>query len=389
MMSKFQSTQKWLSQFLLSHRKIAEQLLDNLIFINTTDMMEDLKFLIKGIISEKDKVAILPIRELRDDEYVYSLDDKDKNPVLQTSNEALGSEAFISNLYTQLNRENNVIFHMQKKEVESEWYDVSPSLNYLSEKKYTKLLLIDDLIGSGDRVQKYLENIFNHKTIKSWVSGGFLEIYIVAYMASDIGIEKINKRIKNLKGIHLNYLHKAPTFHDVVGCDDILELCKSYASKNNKYPLGYKDCAVRVIFGHSAPNNIPAILHSSTLKKFKASDRSVSNSSAWHALFHKRVIPSDFLVDCKNKPHLNPRKIIVNLLTLLSEGEYKEQELCHIFNLPAYEVDRILNHLESFGWVNYDAGRYNLTLTGRSEVIPKNKSLKQIESAVVFYYPWR
>lgn len=389
MISKFQSTQRWLSQFSHPHRKTAESLLDNIIFVNTADVIEDLKFLIGNLVNNEDKVAILPIRELRDGEHVYNLDDKDKCPDLQTSKEALGSEAFISNLYTQLNRVNKKNFPMQSVITNSGWYEVSPSLSYMAKNKYNKLLLIDDLIGSGDRVQGYLDSILSHKTIKSWLSGGFIEIYIVSYMASIIGINKIKKSIVNKKGLHLKFLHEAPTFHDVIGREGIFELCRAYASQKNKNPLGYNECAVRVVFGHSAPNNMPAILHASTLNNFKAFDNGVSNSPVWNALFHKRVIPSDFLIDCKKRNCMKPKDVVLSFLTLLSSDSYQESELSRIYNLPAYEVDRVLKNMESLGWVVYQGKRYHLTNGGHDELTPKNKVSRQVEIITGFYYPWR
>ncbi|WP_220758477.1 phosphoribosyltransferase-like protein [Citrobacter freundii] len=384
--STFKSTQKWLSQFLSTHKPIAERLLDNLIFINTADMVEDIKYQLKELVSPDDKVAILPIRELREGEYVYHPTDRTISPKLQFSEESLGSEAYISNLYTQLNREQNLVFKMQRVNNNSQWFDVAPSLDYMASEKYTKIFLVDDLVGSGDRVNEYLDHILSNRTIKSWLSGGFINIHVITYMATDFGIENILKKIKNKKGIHFTSLFKAPTLYDVKDNAPLFEICQAYASKTNRSPLGYRDCAVRVVFGHSAPNNIPSILHSSTFSKFKPMITGVTNAQSWRALFHKRVVPVDFLADIK-KIHKNKFNII-HCLSLLNSGPLPLTQLCKVLGASAYETNINLVNLIELGWVIKDNDFFVLTDTGKNEIISKRKIVKQLESKADFYYPW-
>ncbi|HBQ7835070.1 TPA: hypothetical protein L8R72_004630, partial [Klebsiella aerogenes] len=113
MFSNMHSTQHWLKQFSKNHRVIAESLLNSIVYIKSSSLIIDLKEVILEN-ENKEKVSILPIRELDDNEQVFDLTNKNTPPQLQASNQPLGSEAFISNLYTQLNRKNKVYFPLSR-----------------------------------------------------------------------------------------------------------------------------------------------------------------------------------------------------------------------------------------------------------------------------------
>ncbi|HCO4028289.1 TPA: hypothetical protein N8O30_004553, partial [Escherichia coli] len=116
MISNTQAVQRWLKQFSKPHRNIAKSLLDSLIYIKTSTVINDLKEELAQNIGVN-VVSILPIRELSPNENVYDLLNKSIPPVVQVSLEPLGSEAFISNLYTQLNRRNNQYFPLPQTNI--------------------------------------------------------------------------------------------------------------------------------------------------------------------------------------------------------------------------------------------------------------------------------
>lgn len=197
MLSKAHSTQEWLSQFLPEHHHLAELLLDSLYVITTEDMLNDLKiFILEIATSNSEKSALLPIRELAAEEYIY--EDKNTSPVLQESSESLGSEAFISNLYTELNRARPRQFLQQKLSTNSR-RKFSPSISFMKEHKFKHLFLVDDIIGSGDRAVSYLQALFSNKTINSWLSYGYINVHIIVFMATEQGRKNINTMIRKKK----------------------------------------------------------------------------------------------------------------------------------------------------------------------------------------------
>ncbi|WP_335480187.1 hypothetical protein, partial [Pectobacterium carotovorum] len=277
------STQHWLKQFSKTHRVIAESLLNGLVYIKSSSLIMDLKEVILEN-ENNEKVSILPIRELDDNEQIFDLENKAIPPQLQNSNQPLGSEAFISNLYTQLNRKNKIYFPLSRIKIGKKSIYVSNSLDEMQKSSISKLILIDDLIGSGDRTKTYLDRLYNHPTIKSWLSFGTLKIEVLAYMATLQGETEVRKYIEKKKGINLNILYLAPTINKLKNVDDIKLLCESYCDEGERYPLGYGHSAVSVVFSHSAPNNIPSILYRSKIK-YSPRVKGITKLSKWDALF--------------------------------------------------------------------------------------------------------
>lgn len=237
MISNTQAVQRWLKQFSKPHRNIAKSLLDSLIYIKTSTVINDLKEELAQNIGVN-VVSILPIRELSPNENVYDLLNKSIPPVVQVSLEPLGSEAFISNLYTQLNRRNNQYFPLPQTNISGRRVSASISLDEMRILNVRKLILIDDLIGSGDRTKEFIERVYNHPTIKSRLSFGTLEIEILAYMATHTGQSVIEKYISNKKGLSLNVLYSAPIIDELANHKEITNLCHAYAHNKEKHPLG-------------------------------------------------------------------------------------------------------------------------------------------------------
>ncbi|HHB7769819.1 TPA: hypothetical protein ACN7MG_003314 [Klebsiella pneumoniae] len=79
MISNMHSTQHWLKQFSKAHRVIAESLLNSLVYINSSSLIMDLKEVILEN-ENKEKVSILPIRELDDNEQIFDLKNKTTPP---------------------------------------------------------------------------------------------------------------------------------------------------------------------------------------------------------------------------------------------------------------------------------------------------------------------
>jgi hypothetical protein len=386
MLSNMQSTQHWLKQFPKPHRIVAESLLNSLIYIKSSSIIMDLK---ESILENEDveKVSILPIRELEENEQVFDLNNKTIPPLLQVSNQPLGSEAFISNLYTQLNRKNKIYFPLGKITSGGKTINASNSLDIMQSTSIRKLILVDDLIGSGDRTRIYLDRVFKHPTIKSWLSFGTLTIEVLAYMATSQGEQKVRKYIGNKKGINLNILYLAPTINELRNYEDIKVLCQSYCDSREKYPLGYGDTALRVIFEHSAPNNIPSILYR-TKQKYRPKLNGITNLSKWDALFPSRYVNSDFKHEIENKAKYTSKiekiKLIINTL---APDPLNIKQLSRILKLPQNDIKFILKNLKGMGWVTVNNQIFTLTNLGRIEVGNQPNGLKFIATNPEFYYP--
>lgn len=388
MLSTNYHTQSWLSQFTKEHKKIAAKLLDNLIFISSSSVVNDLKDNILEH-SVNDKIALLPIRELAPGENVYDADDKGRAPLLNSGNTPLGSEAFISNLYMQLHRKNSLAFPLNKVEVEGADCIVSPSINYMRINQFSRIVLVDDLIGSGDRVVEFLSNVYNNKTIKSWLSLGVMKIEVLCFMATRLGRSKVEKFINNKKGLSISVLYVAPTFHDLVDKDAILSLCKAYANHNEKKPLGYNDTAIRVVFTHSAPNNLPTILYRPVRKKYKPKEAGLNNSSQWVPLFPNRYVGPEFeSVVSEEKTARNRSELIFAILKALRVENSTLKGLSKALNCPQYKIKIVLQMFKKNGWVACTGDCFMLTPAGLKERTEIRQRFDAIAQETNFYYPY-
>lgn len=135
-----------------------------------------------------------------------------------------------------------------------------------------------DLAGSGDRVLRMLDSLWQLQTIKSWSSYKLIKFYIVCYAITEDAEVKITKHPTNpaiIKKI------VCPTIRNSFKDDEfdqIEALCEEHGvfSKN---PLGYKRSGTLIAFDDKAPNNMPAILieHRKNIKQ------------PWMPLFPKRL----------------------------------------------------------------------------------------------------
>ncbi|WP_102385190.1 hypothetical protein BCU19_15575 [Vibrio cyclitrophicus] len=389
MLSKVQSSQHWLSQFLPEHRSIAAQLLDSLHIVSSEDMRSDLRVLIEDIARDRSqKSALLPIRECTGQESIYDTQNSTVPPVLQSATESLGSEAFISNLYTEFTRARKRQFMLEKVQVNGEDKELAPSLSFMKQHNFKNLFLVDDLIGSGDRVVSYIDALFRNKTINSWVSYGYIKVHIVSFMATDEGKRTVSRAIKRRKNVFLHVMHRAPSIGDLSDSKALESLCKSYADKNTQYPLGYKESAVRVVFTHSAPNNLPSILYRPVYKKFRPNNAPSLQLSQWAAMFPNRTIPEQFkqdLVAIKRKP--SSRVDILHLLECLQNGADKREDVAHLMNRTSAYIQTLLDLCERMGFLTQNRSLISITNQGLCELSRPAGKNYTIEKNEEFYYP--
>ncbi|CAM3845347.1 MULTISPECIES: phosphoribosyltransferase-like protein [Pseudoalteromonas] len=396
--SAIPSAQSWLEQFLPIDRKIAENLLDQLVYITTDDVINTLGVRINELIEGYNKVAIFPVRELiqvqedetdgleeaqQQTESYFPLDDDDAIPVVQPNNIPLGSEAFVSNLITQLGRRN------RGKVISPEGNGLNPTLNNLRAERVDALILVDDLIGSGNRTKEFLESIYQHPTIKSWLSGKQIEIHIVSYMASEKGEKLINKWCNQYRNSTLHVLNQCPMLN--MSDLDLISLCKRYADKGEKLPIGYGSNPVRVVFAHSAPNNLPAILYRNKAK-LKAKDTSLrSKVKVWKALFPRRALVETLKAELSAvKPVTSIKYLLMELLQIVRlNPEISVISLNEQFSGTGAQLNLCKDRCINFGWLREDRAHLALTENGKKELrfINKINKLKIIANNEDNYYP--
>lgn len=396
--SAIPSAQCWLGQFLPADRKTAESLLDQLVYITTDDVVNTLGGHINNLIEGCNRVAIFPVRELiqvQEDETegleetqlqtesYFPLGDDDAIPVVQPNNIPLGSEAFVSNLITQLCRRN------RDKVISPEGNRLDPTINNLRAERVDSLILVDDLIGSGNRTKEFIESIYQHPTIKSWLSGKHIEIHIVSYMASDKGEKLISKWCDQYRNSTLHVLKKCPMLN--MSDLDLISLCQRYADEKERLPIGYGDNPVRVVFTHSAPNNLPAILYRNKAK-LKANDRALrSKIKAWKALFPNRALVEALKTELSEVQSVTSIKYLLRELLKIVQlnPEISDTSLNEHFSGTDAQLYLCKNRCIKFGWLRENGINLSLTENGKKEIsfINKNNKPKTIANNEDNYYP--
>ncbi|MEW6558352.1 MAG: hypothetical protein AB1349_13560, partial [Elusimicrobiota bacterium] len=266
----------WLSQFSPENQIVAKSLLLHLKFV-TRDYYSN--WLIKSIESlPLDNVyAIYAVRKLS--ECQVCLWDCQGNVVIRPGT-ALGSEDFVYQLISHIVRSD------AKKFIDH------ASLTDLKSKKIHNIVLIDDSIGSGDRISNFINSMMTNKSFKSWWSYGFINFHIFAIART---IESEKAIVQKIPGSD-HGKRKYPVSSKIHFQSEniysknwlsrrwgnqyqtILDLCDLTKAINKKWRRGYDNVMSNIIFYHSVPNNIPGVLFFSGRR--------------WKPLFQGRVVPT-------------------------------------------------------------------------------------------------
>jgi len=168
-----------------------------------------------------------------------------------------------------------------------------PACHILRANRCRKILLLDDVMGSGKRVTDYLEAFYRNSTIKSWFSYGKLEFIVVCYAATESALHHLanyrpRKNHTRPHPVSVTYdqiLFNGRSFWTVEERRKIEEVCRKYSYRTSrpKMPLGFRDAFSMIVFPHGIPNTAPAILWA-------------GKDSEWKPLFQERGIPTTLLL---------------------------------------------------------------------------------------------
>jgi hypothetical protein len=251
--------QEWLCQFTKAEALVAKELLCNLEIISRDKYSEWLFSTLKSF-SEM-RCAIYAIRKFRKDEdYLWD----EHGNTLPRPAKALGSEDLVASVIANANKAFNKPF-----------FD-HPSLSELRSNKIKNILLVDDSIGSGQRVADFVKHMTSHPTFLSWWSYGWINFHIISYAQTN---QSVNKIIQNITGsdhgrrkyrksdkvffkneIQYDVTHLHTRWGEEYG--EILNLCDSIEEIKFDRRRGFGNVMGNIVFHHSIPNNIPGMLYS-------------------------------------------------------------------------------------------------------------------------------
>lgn len=364
--------QAWLSQFEAEDKDTLCNMLMHLQFISKDTFSEWLTKKIKQLVKEE-SIALYCIRDIKEDFFW----DKDGKLVSRPA-DFLGSEDFVYSIVGSIAKTcKNCYEHVDIK--------------ILKKNKIKKFVFIDDSIGSGQKVSKFLKKIFSNKTFLSWWNYNLIKIYIISFARTKKSEELI---IKNLPGIE----HRSRKFkksdkiefrsHIVYRNEDlkkrwgenyikIKNICEKQNDIKNKY--GYGETMSNLVFYHSIPNNIPGILFKSINQK---------------SLFEKsRVFPEwleSLLENSGVTEKISDKKLMKEMIENIKRGVRRKASIALSMDCDITIVNSLINQAIFFNLINqnlyiteagmnflhqnqiYDKREYNKSL-----YIPKKWSINQ------------
>ena len=249
--------QGWLSQFPEVQRTTAKLLLSHLQFVSRDVYSAWLQRVVSALPSGK-TYALYSVRKLDDGSPLWN----DEGDIVARPGDSLGSEDLVYSLVANLARANpkTLLDHS--------------SLTELRDKKVHDYLLIDDSIGSGDRVSGFINAMLSHPTFLSWWSFGLVRIHVVSFARPREAEAKIVAKIKGSDHGKRKFRKssKVDFTSDMVydtnwlegrwgeNHQQIIQLCRSQTKIPKWARLGYGEVQANTVFYHSVPNNIPGVL---------------------------------------------------------------------------------------------------------------------------------
>jgi len=412
-------SKKWLGQFLANDRKVIESWLDNLSIVDAelfrTKMLAHIKHYAQ-LLSPMHPVALYAEREVKKwkGKSQYAFHEKPtkslttgrralrsyglaaKIKVIQQSRTVspeIGSEGIVANLLTQLQRENSGRFSL----------NAGPDLIRRTDQEVKVAFVVCDFIGTGTRVNGFLDSFWRMATIKSWSSLKLLKFHVLSYSGTPEGIAAVRAHPSK------------PEVHWIAPCPTIdTEYSESEASilrsifvdydpidRDPVESLGYGGQGAMLVFAHGCPNNAPRVLY----KKGRGRRK-------WEPLLRERGNTLGHLRDnderrrrmakfSKLVPEVVAKKLReialrsdgidrLLVLTALKAGYRFNESIAHVTGLDLLDVDNAIAVLHRLEWISSrnrltSEGYRNLSLASPIKLKGGNKTLDHSNERV--YYP--
>ncbi len=352
--------QPWLSQFTEEDRATAALLLNSLIVIDHVAFTDGIRRLVLALVQKKQGgVALFAARESprRPSSRPY-FRDRSTRPLSVSAGYGLGSEGAMANVCRDLARvaPDRLLDH--------------PSLGEMAGRKCRHIVVLDDVIGSGGRITKFVRWLYECRTIKSWVSLGLVRFVVVAYACSEVG----KKMVVGQQLVSADELWTMQTLSSGREAwstrerEAVIDVCSRYAARTGRptWALGYRAAFTCVLLPHKCPNTNPAILWA-------------DNGTAWLGAFSERpewivtITQDDTTRRSKEDDLLRSLGVtqladsLVNvslsrqsrlsllLLACVAKRRRRAEILSEMLETPLPNVRELVARGQSFGWLDDDA----------------------------------
>ena len=262
----------------------------------------------------------------------------------------------------------------------------SETLESLRSRRCRSILLATDYSGSGNQLVDYATTLTRNSTIRSWRSGGFLTINVLAFAASSAAIKRMSRQDSPIDSVW--EVEVAPVIGGSSGDPafgrDAVDLCRRY-SLHAEGSLGYRSSGGLFATDGGAPNNLPAVLRR-------------KSSHKWKGFFEGRSVPAGLALQLGDyRPSIPPTQVasdagqhraaavlsaepsarsgsdrLLAVIALSKGGPKVEHALAERLAVSSNEIRSDLETLRSIGLMDEDnrltaAGERELTVRRRRE----------------------
>ncbi|EBL1339783.1 hypothetical protein ABRE13_002202 [Salmonella enterica] len=303
----------------------------------------------------------------------------------------VGSEGIVAQLVSELCREfpNKFVNHP------------GPDALRKQKKPINTLLLVTDLIGSGERAERYLDAFWVVYSVKSWWSGrrsNGLSFGIVGYAATPVGMKRVQAHCLSPNVCIVTECPTIDNAFDKEQASEIKQICIKYdSSSSNVESLGFQQTGALIAFAHGVPNNAPRILYNysgSWTPLFARRKTSATRENFDHRLGQEDVqrllvrMRHKRLADGQDWSRAQKGTLETYLvLAALSRPPRNIEVVARRTGLTLLEVESVLIKAKKNDWVDK---RNRLTDQGQAYLCAaksKKRSSQLIESHAQLYYP--
>lgn len=379
----------WLNHFDDKDQPIARKLISGLTLVSSREFEIGIKKLIDTVVDQHSgPVALYAVREVDVSRSIFDEATGSTHSGASDCGECIdavgrgpdiGSEGRVAALITQVSRSNpsTCLNH--------------PGINQMRRKNCRMIVLIDDLLGSGNRVTKFFRAIWQDLTIRSWASFGYVRFVVMAFAATETGRMR-TARIQQIDSITTHRV--CPTFRTLPWPQftrrTCSTLCKAYSIKTRRpnMALGYDNIMASLVFEHGCPNNTPSILwaEASRNRSWTPLFPNRAIQSAEHSVFPPEIArrePASVLIDAgqtrlaqrSREGQREPATIALIILALIAKGYRRDGSLIFATGLSNRELERHVQRCTEIGWITISR---RITPLGVSEL---NSARRRVEDA--------
>lgn len=289
--SETERAKMWLMQFDENDRERAKKMLDSIKYVSHDEFSKGIERKISELIqSDNEVIAVYPVIS-------YSDKPSNRNNPFGVDNQEdvyeFGSEDRVGHIINNLKR----AFTSSDVDIL-----INPTIGTLFKRKVKKIILVDDLCGSGGKIIEFYQKIIPIG-LKRYISLKVFELHLVLYGGMKKGLDKIKEDInyfnKNERNIHIVFPELSQNKLD----DQYIDLCRKYHKRLKKRKhyngLGYGNSLGKIVFEHGCPNNVPDILF--------------QQSKKWIALFPNRSTANSDVIEGFGEHSMSDLENILNI----------------------------------------------------------------------------